>query len=90
MVRQGEESRAGQFPAHPQSLERIIVISSFSSNGANCIDVQSQEPDIITITETDDSINSGTVFTNRANFEAFIVGVKAGEFDHLVATPEHV
>jgi hypothetical protein len=56
------------------------MISSHSGFQGNCIDVTEFNGTII-IVETDNEAQS--VHTSPTNFQAFIDGVKAGEFDHF-------
>ncbi|MCP9945041.1 DUF397 domain-containing protein [Streptomyces somaliensis] len=57
--------------------------SSFSGGGGeDCVEVAQHDGDIM-MRESDDP---GTVITtSREKLRAFILGVKAGEFDHLVS-----
>lgn len=56
--------------------------SSFSngSGGSNCVQVERFGPDDIVITDSKNPENSGLSFT-QAEWDAFVAGVKAGEFD---------
>ncbi|WP_399085351.1 DUF397 domain-containing protein [Streptomyces sp. BBFR2] len=56
--------------------------SSFSGQGANCLHVAAPDSDTIKLCESDDP--GVVVTTTPANLKAFILGVKAGEFDHFV------
>lgn len=56
--------------------------SSFSGQGANCLHVAAPDTDTIKLCESDDP--EVVVTTTPANLKAFILGVKAGEFDHFV------
>ncbi|MEU8761018.1 DUF397 domain-containing protein [Streptomyces sp. NPDC048659] len=58
--------------------------SSFSGadNNQNCIHARLAESGEIELVESESP--EATVVTSRANFEAFLKGVKAGEFDHLI------
>ncbi|MFJ4922533.1 DUF397 domain-containing protein [Streptomyces sp. NPDC088725] len=57
--------------------------SSYSGTGGNCINVASDGDGLIKLRESDqpDTI----VTTTPEKLRAFILGVKAGEFDHFVA-----
>ncbi|MFD4835301.1 DUF397 domain-containing protein [Streptomyces uncialis] len=56
--------------------------SSFSGgNGPNCVEVAPQG-DRVLIRESD--APAVIVTTDRAKLAAFVAGVKAGEFDHLL------
>ncbi|MEU7021564.1 DUF397 domain-containing protein [Streptomyces sp. NPDC046203] len=56
--------------------------SSFSGgNGPNCVEVGAHDGQIVMRESDDPSI---VVTTSREKLAAFILGVKAGEFDHLV------
>ncbi|MCP9986944.1 DUF397 domain-containing protein [Streptomyces sudanensis] len=56
--------------------------SSFSGGGGeDCVEVAQHDGDIV-IRESDDPAT--VVTTSREKLRAFILGVKAGEFDHLV------
>ncbi|TVL92468.1 DUF397 domain-containing protein [Streptomyces sp. SAJ15] len=56
--------------------------SSFSGGGGEqCIEL-AQTSDAILIRESDDP--RAVITTTRSKLDAFISGVKAGEFDHLV------
>ncbi|WP_405643070.1 DUF397 domain-containing protein [Streptomyces uncialis] len=57
--------------------------SSFSGgNGPNCVEVAPQG-DRVLIRESDRAAE--VIVTDRAKLAAFVAGVKAGEFDHLLA-----
>ncbi|MEL3944515.1 DUF397 domain-containing protein [Streptomyces sp. LNU-CPARS28] len=57
--------------------------SSFSGgDGPNCVEVAQHEGDIV-MRESDSP--ESVIVTSRDNLAAFIAGVKAGEFDHLIA-----
>ncbi|WP_282694799.1 DUF397 domain-containing protein [Streptomyces sp. CC208A] len=61
--------------------------SSFSGadNNQNCIHARLSASGEIELVESE---APGTIVaTSRANFEAFLKGVKAGEFDHLIEAP---
>ena len=56
--------------------------SSFSAEAANCVYVAAADDGTIKLRESDDP---GTIVTTTPeNLRAFILGVKAGEFDHFV------
>lgn len=52
-----------------------------SQGNSNCVEVFRIEDDVIVIRESDRPLD--VITTSRANFAAFLAGVKAGEFDHL-------
>ncbi|MFF3753914.1 DUF397 domain-containing protein [Streptomyces sp. NPDC002018] len=54
--------------------------SSFSGEGAQCVEV-AEHGGRIQVRESDEPNVVAT--TSRANLAAFIAGVKAGEFDHF-------
>ncbi|MEV0115527.1 DUF397 domain-containing protein [Streptomyces sp. NPDC050844] len=57
--------------------------SSFSGgDGPNCVEVAQHEGGIV-MRESDSP--ESVIVTSRDNLAAFIAGVKAGEFDHLIA-----
>ncbi|TSB31607.1 DUF397 domain-containing protein [Streptomyces benahoarensis] len=56
--------------------------SSFSGEGAQCLHVAAPDSDTIKVCESD--APDVILTTSRANLKAFILGVKAGEFDHFV------
>ncbi|MFE1960092.1 DUF397 domain-containing protein [Streptomyces sp. NPDC059479] len=63
--------------------------SSYSGTGGNCIDIAAADDGTIKLRESDspDTI----VTTTPEKLRAFILGIKAGEFDHFVtdtASPE--
>ncbi len=60
--------------------------SSFSGKQGNCLDVMGyKDGNRILIRETKPiTENDRAVVTTKENFRVFILGVKAGEFDHLV------
>ena len=60
--------------------------SSFSNPSGNCIHVDELNGKIV-IWESDQNPPTRVV-TSHANFEAFIRGVRAGEFDHFVRSEE--
>ncbi len=55
--------------------------SSYSGNQANCVEIAA-DGEAIRIRESDDPAN--VVTTSRSKLAAWIKGVKAGEFDHLI------
>ncbi|WP_037803062.1 DUF397 domain-containing protein [Streptomyces sp. NRRL F-5135] len=59
--------------------------SSFSGNAANCVHIAAADDGTIKIHESDDPAT--IVTTTPEKLRAFILGVKAGEFDHFAATP---
>jgi hypothetical protein len=56
--------------------------SSFSDEGAQCVEIARYSGAIL-MRESDDP-NMVTT-TSQSKFSAFIAGVKAGEFDHLLS-----
>ncbi|MFD9815451.1 DUF397 domain-containing protein [Streptomyces sp. NPDC059080] len=57
--------------------------SSFSGNTNSCVELApSAIPDAILMRESDDP--DVIVTTTREKLRAFVLGVKAGEFDHLI------
>ncbi|MFJ8627768.1 DUF397 domain-containing protein [Kitasatospora sp. NPDC093550] len=56
--------------------------SSTSGDGADYLEIAS-EGDLVHIRESDDPAR--VVTTTRAKFNAWVLGAKAGEFDHFVA-----
>ncbi|MFF3178116.1 DUF397 domain-containing protein [Streptomyces sp. NPDC057900] len=57
--------------------------SSFSGGGGeNCVEVGLGDADAIVMRESDDP--NSVITTSREKLAAFILGVKAGEFDHFV------
>ncbi|WP_435056471.1 DUF397 domain-containing protein [Streptomyces noursei] len=60
--------------------------SSFSGEGAQCLYVAAPDSDTIKLRESDDP--DVILTTTPANLKAFILGVKAGEFDHFVEEGE--
>jgi hypothetical protein len=56
--------------------------SSHSSEGSNCIELAAAPDGTVHLRESDDP--GVVVTTERAKLRAFILGVKAGEFDHYV------
>ena len=63
------------------SEENTWQKSSFSSGNTNCIEL-STTADAILMRESDTP--ETVVTTSRTKLQAFILGVKAGEFDHLI------
>ncbi|MBD0707298.1 MULTISPECIES: DUF397 domain-containing protein [unclassified Streptomyces] len=61
--------------------------SSFSGpeDNQNCVHVRRIASGEIELVESE--IPGTIVATSRANFAAFLLGVKAGEFDHLIENP---
>ncbi|MGQ4516330.1 DUF397 domain-containing protein [Streptomyces sp. DW26H14] len=58
--------------------------SSYSGNASNCLNVAADADDgTIKLRESDDP--DTVVTTTPEKLRAFILGVKAGEFDHFVA-----
>ncbi|MFF0744228.1 DUF397 domain-containing protein [Streptomyces sp. NPDC004111] len=57
--------------------------SSFSGGGGeNCVEVGTGAEGVIVMRESDDP--ESIIATSREKMAAFILGVKAGEFDHFV------
>lgn len=57
--------------------------SSYSGTGGNCIDVAAADDGTIKLRESD--APDVIVTTTPEKLRAFILGVKAGEFDHFAA-----
>ncbi|MEV7778959.1 DUF397 domain-containing protein [Kitasatospora sp. NPDC088351] len=55
--------------------------SSYSADAANCIYVAATPDGTIKLRESDDP--DTVITTTPDNLRAFVLGVKAGEFDHL-------
>ncbi|WP_405798579.1 DUF397 domain-containing protein [Streptomyces sp. NBC_01506] len=55
--------------------------SSYSGNAGNCINVSASDDGTIKLRESDDP--DVIVTTTPEKLRAFILGVKAGEFDHF-------
>ncbi|MFI0739359.1 DUF397 domain-containing protein [Streptomyces sp. NPDC021100] len=56
--------------------------SSFSGGGGeNCVELAQYDGSIL-MRESDDP--GAIITTSRENLRAFLLGVKAGEFDHLI------
>ncbi|WP_049572038.1 DUF397 domain-containing protein [Streptomyces sp. SBT349] len=51
-----------------------------------CFEVAAGEGDMIHIRQTDEP--DGIVTTTRANWQAFVLGVRNDEFDHFAAEPD--
>ncbi|WP_446038883.1 DUF397 domain-containing protein [Streptomyces sp. SID1121] len=61
--------------------ELVWLKSSFSSGNTNCVEIAVAD-DVILLRESD---SPGTIVrTSREKLRAFVLGVKAGEFDHLI------
>ncbi|MEU5106006.1 MULTISPECIES: DUF397 domain-containing protein [unclassified Streptomyces] len=58
--------------------------SSFSDAGGNCVEVAPQADGTIAVRNSKNPA-AGTVFFTRAEMDAWLRGVKAGEFDDLVS-----
>ncbi|MFF7992988.1 DUF397 domain-containing protein [Kitasatospora xanthocidica] len=58
--------------------------SSFSDtdDGSHCVELAAGEGELRHVRESDDP--SAIITTSTAKLRAFILGAKAGEFDHLV------
>ncbi|MFJ9028657.1 DUF397 domain-containing protein [Streptomyces sp. NPDC102274] len=56
--------------------------SSYSANAGNCVNVAAADDGTIKIQESDEP--DTVVTTTPEKLRAFILGVKAGEFDHFV------
>lgn len=63
------------------SEEVVWQKSSFSSGNTNCVEIAASG-DVIMLRESDTPHE--IVITSPAKLRAFLAGVKAGEFDHLV------
>jgi putative sterol carrier protein len=57
--------------------------SSYSPNAGNCVYVAAADDGTVKIRESDDP--EVIVTTTPEKLKAFILGVKAGEFDHFTA-----
>ncbi|MEO3976241.1 DUF397 domain-containing protein [Streptomyces sp. CAU 1734] len=60
--------------------------SSYSGTAANCIHIAADEDGSIKLHESDDP--DTVVTTTPEKLRAFILGVKAGEFDHFTDADE--
>jgi predicted secreted Zn-dependent protease len=49
---------------------------------AECIEIAAGEGDLVHLRQSDDPAN--VVTTTQAKWDAFVLGVRAGEFDHFV------
>ncbi|MFI2291311.1 DUF397 domain-containing protein [Streptomyces niveus] len=59
--------------------------SSYSGTAGNCVNIAAADDGTIKLRESDDP---GTIVTTTPEkLRAFILGVKAGEFDHFAAPP---
>lgn len=58
--------------------------SSFSDAGGECVEVAPQ-PDGTIAVRNSNNPDAGTVYFTRAEMDAWLKGVKAGEFDDLVS-----
>ncbi|WP_326811447.1 DUF397 domain-containing protein [Streptomyces scopuliridis] len=59
--------------------------SSFSANANGCVHIAAADDGSIKLHESDDP--DVIVTTTPEKLRAFILGVKAGEFDHFAADP---
>ncbi len=59
--------------------------SSYSGDGSNCLNISATPDGTIRLRESDDP--DVIVTTTPEKLRAFILGVKDGEFDHLVLQP---
>ncbi|MEV7421339.1 MULTISPECIES: DUF397 domain-containing protein [unclassified Streptomyces] len=59
--------------------------SSFSGEAANCINVAAADDGTIKLVESDSP--DVIVTTTPEKLKAFILGIKAGEFDHFAEEP---
>jgi hypothetical protein len=57
--------------------------SSFSGTSSNCVNVAAADDGTIKLRESDDPAGA-IVTTTPEKLRAFILGVKAGEFDHFI------
>ncbi len=55
--------------------------STRSSSSGNCVEVADNLPGVIAVRDTKDSGNGPVLFFTPTEWEAFISGAKAGEFD---------
>ncbi|MFI5757495.1 DUF397 domain-containing protein [Streptomyces sp. NPDC051569] len=60
--------------------------SSYCGNAGNCIQIAAADDGSIKIQEADDV--DTIVTTTPEKLRAFILGVKAGEFDHFTVDPD--
>ncbi|MFD7579027.1 DUF397 domain-containing protein [Kitasatospora sp. NPDC059817] len=63
-------------------MERLIWQKSSFSYETNCVEIAS-DGDLVYIRESDDPAH--IVTTTRAKLNAWLLGAKAGEFDHFTA-----
>jgi hypothetical protein len=54
--------------------------SSYSANGANCVEVASNLPGAVAVRDSKDR-DGATLVTSQPVWSAFIAGIKRGEFD---------
>jgi hypothetical protein len=55
--------------------------SSYSANGANCVEIASNLPGVVAVRDSKDR-DGATLVTRRHAWTAFVAGIKRGEFDH--------
>ncbi len=68
--------------ATPDLPSAAWVKSSFSGNNGDCVEVAALDGGRIAVRNSNHP-DQGVVFFTRTEMDAWIKGVKAGEFDHL-------
>ena len=54
--------------------------SSYSANGANCVEIASNLPGVVAVRDTKDR-DGATLVTSEHAWSAFVAGIKRGELD---------
>ena len=54
--------------------------SSYSANGANCVEIASSLPGVVAVRDSKDR-DGGTLVTSAHAWSAFVAGIKQGEFE---------
>jgi hypothetical protein len=54
--------------------------SSYSANGANCVEIVSTLPGVVAVRDSKDR-DGATLVTSGHAWSAFVAGIKRGEFD---------
>jgi hypothetical protein len=65
---------------HPRLSGAPWRKSSYSANGANCVEIASNLPGMVAVRDSKDP-DGATLVTSTHAWSAFVAGIKRGEFD---------
>jgi hypothetical protein len=67
-------------PKRPHLADASWRKSSYSANGANCVEIASNLPGAVAVRDSKDR-DGETLVTSEHAWSAFIAGIKHGDFD---------